>query len=111
MKKRTLYFLVCLLLILPIFWLVAKPFTKNISLKEIFQTVPVIKAKFGSLPAAHGAKPSFAGKFAKVAYSEDPVENIKVASAKLIGIDGKEIEVTEQVLFESKEGSINNNEK
>ncbi|MFH1361731.1 MAG: hypothetical protein ABIH69_03660 [bacterium] len=78
-------------------------FTKNISLKEIFQTVPVIQSKLCRLPSAYDTKPTFAGKFNKAAYEGDPLENIELGEAKLIMADGKEIDVLEEICPSSME--------
>jgi len=58
--KKYFYLLICLIVALPLLLLATRSFNKNITLKNILQTVPRVQAGL-----------SFAGKFNKAAYGED----------------------------------------
>ncbi|MGB9613529.1 MAG: hypothetical protein ACPL4K_05090, partial [Candidatus Margulisiibacteriota bacterium] len=67
-------------------------------LKIILNTIPMVPSELSPLPGTftNNPRPTFKGKFAKAAYSEDPLENISLTAAKLL-IGTEEVDVTSKV--------------
>ncbi|MFA5894007.1 MAG: FlgD immunoglobulin-like domain containing protein, partial [Candidatus Margulisiibacteriota bacterium] len=67
-------------------------------LKIILNTIPLLASEFSPIPGTYtkNNQPTFKGKFAKAAYSGDPLENVSLTTARLM-IGTEEIDVTGQV--------------
>jgi len=70
----------------------------NQHLKIILNTIPMVPSELSPLPGTYtnDNTPTFSGKFAKAAYSGDPLENVSLESVKLI-MGTNEADVTSQV--------------
>lgn len=70
----------------------------NQQLKIILNTIPMVPSELSPLPGTYtnDNTPTFSGKFAKAAYSEDPLEDISLKSVKLI-MGTNEVDVTSQI--------------
>ncbi|MFC1540438.1 hypothetical protein ACFL4J_00185 [Candidatus Margulisiibacteriota bacterium] len=80
----------------------------NQHLKIIVNTIPMLPSELQPLPGTftNNNRPTFSGKFAKAAYSEDKLENISLSLAKLVSGD-QEVDVTDQVKTEIGGGDYN----
>ncbi|MFA4844227.1 MAG: FlgD immunoglobulin-like domain containing protein [Candidatus Margulisiibacteriota bacterium] len=67
-------------------------------LKIILNTIPMVPSELSPLPGTFtkNNQPTFKGKFAKSSYSEDPLENVSLTTAKLM-VGTEEVDVTGQV--------------
>ncbi|MFC1510780.1 FlgD immunoglobulin-like domain containing protein [Candidatus Margulisiibacteriota bacterium] len=70
----------------------------NQHLKIIVNSIPMVPSELSPLPGTYtnNPRPAFSGKFAKAAYSEDPLEEVSLQTAKLI-MGELEIDVTGQI--------------
>ncbi|NQT29892.1 MAG: Ig-like domain repeat protein, partial [Candidatus Saganbacteria bacterium] len=72
--------------------------SSNQQLKIILNTIPMVASEISPLSGSYtnDNTPTFSGKFGKAAYSEDPLEDISLAYAKLM-VGSEEVDVTSKI--------------